>query len=97
MKIKFKAIGLIFDADVDYTPPTPATYWGPGDHWEPGDPGEIEFLSLTCDGKDASFLIDSTAIYDIEDGAWGGIVAARRKQDDQFAAEAAADKAAPLY
>lgn len=91
MKIKFKAIGLTFEADVDYVFPSPATYW------EPGDSGEIEFLSLTCDGKDAAFLIDSTVIYDLEDGAWDGIAEARRKQDDQFAAEAAADKAAPFY
>ena len=86
MKIRFKAIGLTFEADVLYTLPTRATIR------EPGDSGEIEFLSLTCDGKDATFLVDSPVFYDVEEGAWMGIMEARRREDNEFAAEAAWDK-----
>jgi hypothetical protein len=45
--IKFSALGLTFDADITYTPGTQET-----------DP-EISFITLSCNGADARFLLDA--------------------------------------
>ena len=59
MKITFSALGLTFDAEVTYTPGTPAKLSGPPEECHEGDPPEIEFLTLTCGGDDAMFLFDA--------------------------------------
>ena len=48
------------------------------------------FLSLTCGGQDASFLVDSTLLEDLEDAAFDALADMER----QLAADVAAERAA---
>lgn len=50
----------------------------------------IVFESLTCEGRDASFLADSTLRVDLEDAAFDALAGMER----QMAADVAADRAA---
>lgn len=69
MDITFTAIGLRFEAEVDYTPGTPGRYSGPPEKCYPHEPPEVEITALTVDGKDAMFLLDSTMQPEIEEAA----------------------------
>lgn len=70
MDISFPALGLTFDAEVSYSPMIPGRYSGPPENCYPDEPAELEILSLTCEGKDAMFLLDSTVFEDIEQAAF---------------------------
>lgn len=59
MKITFPALGLKFEADVEFYPGEREHVSGPPDSWEPGTPDEVDFETLSCDGNDALFLLDS--------------------------------------
>lgn len=50
----------------------------------------VVFLSLTCRGQDASFLVDSTLLEGLEDAAFDALSGMEYQQ----AQEAAADRAA---
>lgn len=69
MNITFTAIGLTFEAEVDYTPGTPGRYYGPPENCYPDEPSETEITALTVDGNDAMFLLDSSLRMDIEQAA----------------------------
>lgn len=69
MQITFSAIGLIFEADVDYEDFVPAKTSGPPEDCYPEEGGYIEFESLTVDGCDAMFLLDSKLRITIEEAA----------------------------
>lgn len=51
----------------------------------------IVFESLTCGGKDASFLADSTLRVDLEDAAFDALAELKYRQAQQAAAERAAE------
>lgn len=74
MEISFKFIGLNFEAEV---------YLDSSYDDEPG----VVFESLTCQGKDASFLADSTLEIALEEAAWEGVEAARRKEADEYVSD----------
>jgi len=71
MKITFKFIGLIFEADVTV------------------EDEYAVFLSLTCGGQDASFLVGSTLLEGLEDAAFDALAGMKY----QLAQEAAAERA----
>lgn len=62
MKITFQVLGLSFEAEIDYTPGTPGRYSGPPEKCYPDEPSEIEFTSLTVDGHDALFMLESGSL-----------------------------------
>jgi hypothetical protein len=57
--LKFTALGLVFESTIIYTPAEEAVTSGPADNWYEGAPADIEFVDLSVDGKDASFLLDT--------------------------------------
>lgn len=64
MNVAFSALGLNFEADVRFGEGFPGSYY------EPPEAPEAEILSLTVDGSDALFLLDSVmcdAIYEAVD------------------------------
>lgn len=69
MDISFQAIGLTFEASITYYPEVPAQVWGPPEKCYPGEASDIEIHSLTVDGKDAMFLMDSDWWHEIESSA----------------------------
>ncbi len=69
MNIQFRAIGLTFEAEVIYEPVIPGRYSGPPEDCYPDEGGTVEFESLTCDGHDATFLLDSSVAEDIIEAA----------------------------
>lgn len=69
MNITFRAIGLSFEADVSYRAGCKGRTWGrPEDCYE-AEPDEIEFESLVCEDRDASFLLDSSVSDELYDAA----------------------------
>lgn len=83
MNITFSAIGLVFEADVFFTPGVPGTYW------DPPEEGEFEIHRLTCDGVEVGFLLDSNVGDVIFSAAWD---AAERK-DKALVRERKAERA----
>ena len=84
MTLRFEAIGLTFEAEVDYSPGEPAT-------WDyPGCDEALEFEELYVlewDARnEAMFLLDSTAEEEISDAAWKAI----RGEQESAAEDAAA-------
>lgn len=57
--IEFSALGLRFKATVLYTPPEEAITTGPADNWYAGAAPDLDFVTLTVDGTDASFLLNA--------------------------------------
>lgn len=86
MLIKFSLWTLDFEADVDYSWKKRPTYY------DPGEPGEIEINSLTCDGLDAHFLMNSDLAYEVEDAAWDAIAEVRQREKEDHVAEQAAER-----
>jgi hypothetical protein len=72
MNICFEAIGLEFEADVSIQEEK-ACMTGHPDYWKPGFGPEMEFLTLTHKGKDASFLLGSDYKIDITCAAWAAV------------------------
>lgn len=70
MFVEFNAVGLKLSAIAHIRPEVPARLTGHPDTWEEGEGPEIEIESLTCNGKDAMFLLDSTFGSEIEDAAY---------------------------
>ena len=67
MIVKFEALGIDWEADVDYCPPGPPA--GITDE-SPPDPEECEIVALWNDHtKNAVWLLDSTVFDDICDAA----------------------------
>jgi hypothetical protein len=83
MNITFSAIGLDFEADVSFTPGIPGTYW------DPPEEDEFEIGSLTCDGVNVEFLLDSQVGDTIFSAAWD----AAERQDQALVRENKADRA----
>lgn len=69
MNITFTACGMSFDATVNYSAGCPAKISGPPESCHPAEAPEIEFESLTVDGNDAAFLLDSSISDRIEEAA----------------------------
>lgn len=62
MELCFEVLCLTLHAEI--APVTPDEY----------EDGEMQFLTLTCDGKDASFLFTSDVLTEmICEAAWGGV------------------------
>lgn len=71
MHITFRAIGLDFEAEVDYLPMIPGRYSGPPEDCYPDEAAEISITSLiTFTGKDAMFLLGSDCSDEIEAAAY---------------------------
>jgi len=64
MNIEFSFLGLTLAAKVIETPYIPAQTRGKPEDCYPAEGGELEFKSLTCDGKDAMFLLNSKFLRD---------------------------------
>ena len=54
----------------------------------------VVFLSLTCGGQDASFLVDSTLMEGLEDAAFDALAAIDRQVAEDIAADQIAYKKA---
>ena len=52
------------------------------------------FLSLTCGGQDASFLVDSTLLEGLEDAAFDALAVLEYQQAQDVAADRIADREA---
>ena len=63
MYVEFQAIGLSFEATLNLSRGRSATYY------EPAEYPEIEILTLTCEGNEAMFLLDSKFAEDIHEAA----------------------------
>jgi hypothetical protein len=70
MFVEFNAIGLKLSAIVNIKPEVPARMFCHPDDRDEGEPAEVEIESLTCNGKDAKFLLDSAFGAEIEDAAY---------------------------
>lgn len=81
MIVEFSAIGLEFEAIVDYYPGCEARMFCHPDNRTPAEPPEIEFKSLECDGKDASFLLDSQFADLLESAA---MISIQKSGDDYY-------------
>ena len=66
MNINFKFKGMELEAEVNVTPFVPSDKTGHPDNWMPEEGGDIEFVSLTCQGNDALFLLASYFRDDVE-------------------------------
>lgn len=78
MRVKFKLVGLEFEADVNITPFKPAKNYGNPEFRREAECGEIEFLSLKCDGKNADFLHDSEFSEKLAEAAYKEAVRGRQ-------------------
>jgi hypothetical protein len=65
MIVKFVAYGLTFEADADYYPIVAANIRGLPEDCFPEEGGEIEIHSLKCDGKDATFMLESDILSEV--------------------------------
>lgn len=77
MKIAFKFIGLIFEADVTFE-----------DGYGPDDP-KILFETLTCEGHDAIFLGWSNLEEGLTDAAWEAVERERMRAREEMQADRA--------
>ena len=59
LTVTFTHIGLKFSAEVDFTPETPAQLYGPPENCYPAEGGEADITTLTVDGYEAMFLLNS--------------------------------------
>lgn len=87
MLITFSAIGLTFEADVHLS----GGY--AGSYWEPPEPPYMEIRSLTCQGMDASFLVDSDLCDALDEAAYEAAVSMDREQESDLHEEYLADRA----
>ena len=78
MQVKFHTLGMSFVADVNFIEGSP------GSEYAPPEPDEVEVLWLMADGRDATFLMDSTLSEEIEAEA----LAAAREEISEAEAEA---------
>lgn len=69
MLIEFCAIGLVFTADVNYTPGEKPILTGAWENAYEGSDSDVEFNTLLCNGTDALFLMDSMVSEKITDAA----------------------------
>lgn len=76
--MKFSLLGLNFEAEVDVTPYQPAYTTGRPEDCFPEEGGEIDVISLICDGHNAMFLLDS----DLEDDIMAAI---EKALEDEYA------------
>ena len=58
------------------------------------DEDNCEFLTLTCGGKDAAFLVDSTLAEDLEDAAFDALFRVEQRVAEDIAADQIAYKKA---
>lgn len=66
-EVQFSWRNLDFVATGIYTPGDPGRYSGPPEKCHPAEAAEFEVQTLTCEGKDAMFLLDSTFAEEIMD------------------------------
>jgi hypothetical protein len=74
MNVTFKAIGLTFEAEIKAVLFDLSRTHGQPDNREEPDSLDVVFDSLTCNGKDALFLLDSDLLSKIEDAAHSAAV-----------------------
>lgn len=69
MELTFSVLGLVLTAEVDVDGKYhAATYW------EPAEFPDMNFVSLTCEGQNASWLFNSETLTEmIEDAAWSAL------------------------
>lgn len=85
MNITFTAHDLTFEAEIDYTPSSPGRYSGPPEDCYPDDPSEMEFVTLTCDGCDAMFMLASPGLAEpLYEAAIEAADAAYTNDDDDY-------------
>jgi len=77
MQVKFHTLGMSFVAEVNFIEGSP------GSDYAPPEPDEVEILWLMADGRDATFLMDSTLSEEIEAEA----LAAARAEIQEIEAE----------
>tara|TARA_R110000868_G_scaffold236284_1_gene490299 strand:+ start:1367 stop:1609 length:243 start_codon:yes stop_codon:yes gene_type:complete len=70
--ITFEWRGLTCEAEGDYEPLIPGTYW------EPPEGGYFETHELTCEGKNATFLLHSDLSSEIDEAAYAAILKGER-------------------
>lgn len=69
MELTFSVLGLVLTAEVDVNGSfREATYW------EPAEFPDMNFVSLTCEGQNASWLFNSDTLTEmIEEAAWSAL------------------------
>ena len=83
MELCFEVLCLTLHAEI--APVMPDEY----------DDGEMQFITLTCDGKDASFLFTSNVLTEmIYEAAWGAFEVWATNQQRLYEEDRAADRAA---
>ena len=91
MEVSFTYIGLEFQATVDYEPLVPAQLYGPPENCYPAEGGYAEITELSCDGKDASFLLRSNLSEELSEAAYEACVeeeASCREEAEEARADA---------
>lgn len=94
MQVTFDHIGLTFEAEVDYEPYVAAQLYGPPENCSPEEGGTAEITALTCDGKDALFLVQSEIGEDLNSAAYDACVTSvesDRQQAEEDRAQARAE------
>jgi hypothetical protein len=70
MFLEFEFKGLALSAIAHIKKPVEPCRRGHPDNWDEGESAEILIESLTCDGKDAKFLLDADFGGELEDAAY---------------------------
>lgn len=70
MNIAFNCAGLVFDANINYMPGCPARMGGRPEDCYPEEDAELEFESLSCEGQDAMFLLESKLYDELNEAAY---------------------------
>ena len=96
MNINFLAMGLEFDAEVDYEPYRPAQLYGPPENCSPAEGGTAEITALRCGKFDALFLLDGDSADELNDAAYDACIA-HEQYERESAAEARAEDRAERY
>ncbi len=98
LDITFNAIGLSFDATVEYDPGDPGQTSGPPERCYPPEADSVEIMILTVPSSensepiDMTILLESTVAQQIEDAALEEARTAYRDELEDRQAEAMADR-----
>ena len=74
MKVTFTHIGLTFTAECDYEPLVRGRFSGPPELCYPDEGGAATITALSCNWKDASFLLGSDICEALDEAAYEACV-----------------------